>query len=237
MDKPTTRLRQIRTRLKERIVSGAMSYRSKLPSERELSDLFNTTRITIKEVLISLETEGLIYREGRKGWFVSPPRVRYNPLSRSHFEKMVTDQQRQARTELVNVKTEIAHGEYAQALAIDSLQPIHIIERVRYIDERAVLFVENCLSVALFPNILRHNLATSLTHLFIEHYGYTTQRSCFEVIPTAAPKHVATYLGLTEGQPILKICRINYKQDGQLMDCEFEYWRPDSVMIRIDSCL
>ncbi|MDW1912755.1 MFS transporter, partial [Vibrio sp. 707] len=28
---------------------------------------------------------------------------------------------------------------------------------------------------------------------------------------------------------------VNYKQDGELMDCELEYWRPDAVMIRIDS--
>ncbi|WP_105901187.1 UTRA domain-containing protein [Vibrio gangliei] len=230
-----TRLGQIKSIIKDRISSGTLGRRSKLPSERELSELFNTTRITIKDVLVSLETEGLIYREGRKGWYVSPPRICYNPLSRSHFEKMVQEQHRQARTELVTVRTDIAYGEYAQALEIDSLSSIHIIERVRFIDDRAVLLVENCLKSELFPNILEFDLATSLTHLFSNTYGYQTKRSKFEVFPTSAPKHVAKALGLSEGQPILKICRVNYKQDGELMDCEFEYWRPDAVMIKIDS--
>ncbi|MGO2281611.1 MULTISPECIES: UTRA domain-containing protein [Vibrio] len=235
MERAPTRLAMIKNTLRERVASGVIGHRSKLPSERELSELFNTTRITIKDALISLETEGLIYREERKGWYVSPPRVRYNPLSRSHFEKMVTEQHRQARTVLLQVKTEIANGEQAKALGIDSICPIHIIERLRYIDDRAVLFVENCLKVDLFPEILKYGLTTSLTRLFTEQYGYHTHRSRFEVIPTSAPKHVAKSLGLVEGQPILKICRINYKQDGELMDCEFEYWRPDAVMISIDS--
>ncbi|WP_225321226.1 GntR family transcriptional regulator, partial [Pseudomonas aeruginosa] len=42
------------------------------PAERKLSELFATTRITLREALIQLESQGLIYREERRGWFVSP---------------------------------------------------------------------------------------------------------------------------------------------------------------------
>lgn len=230
-----TRLSWIKSTLKERITAGMVESKGKLPSERALSELFNTTRITVKEALISLETEGLIYREERKGWYVSPPRVLYNPLSRSHFEKMIREQNRHAKTKLIQVTTQMASGEYAKALNIDSICPIHIIERLRYIDERPVLLVENCLKVDLFPDILNSTLTTSLTRLFYKEYGYQTKRSCFNVILTSAPKYIAKSLGLVEGQSVLKICRINYNQEGKLMDCEFEYWRPDAVMIKIDS--
>ncbi|MCI2282193.1 GntR family transcriptional regulator [Colwellia sp. MSW7] len=39
----------------------------KLPSERELLEQFNSTRITVREALIRLEAEGVIYRQNRKG--------------------------------------------------------------------------------------------------------------------------------------------------------------------------
>ena len=228
----TTQLGKIKSTLREQICGGIMNDRQKLPSERELSELFETTRITIKDALVSLETEGLIYREERRGWFVSPERVRYNPLSRSHFHQMVREQDRIAETKVLNVRSVMASRDYAKAMQIERITPIHIIERLRYIDGRAVLFVENCLIANLFPNILQG----SLTGLYAEKYGYRTQRSRFEVIPTAAPSHVAKALNLATGQPVLKICRVNYKQDGAIMDCEFEYWRPDSVVITIDSC-
>tara|TARA_Y100001956_G_scaffold45895_1_gene44647 strand:- start:9 stop:737 length:729 start_codon:yes stop_codon:yes gene_type:complete len=230
-----TQLGRIKTSLREQIDSGIMSEGQKLPSERELSELFSTTRITIKDALISLETEGLIYREERRGWYVSPERICYNPLSRNHFHQMIREQDRIAETKLVNVRSEMAAGEYAAALDIDRITPIHVIERLRYIDGRAVLFVENVLKASLFKDILAENLTMSLTGIYREKYGYITQRSCFDVIPTSAPAHVAKALNLAQGQPVLKICRVNYKQGDELMDCELEYWRPDAVMIRIDS--
>jgi len=231
----TTQLSRIKNTIREQINSEILAEMQKLPSERELSQLFDTTRITIKDALVSLETEGLIYREERRGWYVSPQRICYNPLSRSHFHQMINDQNRIAETKLISVRSEMAAGKYAAALEVEGITPIHIIERLRFIDGRAVLFVENCLKAALFPSILEQPLTQSLTQLYAKHYGYHTQRSRFDVIPTSAPLNVAKALNLSEGQPVLKICRVNYKQDGELLDCEFEYWRPDAVMIQIDS--
>ncbi|MFA0486149.1 UTRA domain-containing protein [Vibrio sp. 10N.222.55.B11] len=230
-----TQLGRIKASIREQLQSGIFTEGQKLPSERELSKLFSTTRITLKDALVSLETEGLIYREERRGWYVSPERVRYNPLSRSHFHQMIREQHRIAETRLLSTRTEMAVGDYAKALEIEQITPIHVIERLRFIDGRAVLFVENVLKAPLFDGVLSENLTMSLTGIYREKYGYETQRSRFDVIPTSAPAHVAKALNLAEGQPVLKICRVNYKQDGELMDCELEYWRPDSVVIHIDS--
>ncbi|MEZ9393640.1 UTRA domain-containing protein [Vibrio splendidus] len=230
-----TQLGRIKASIREQLQSGIFIEGQKLPSERNLSELFSTTRITLKDALVSLETEGLIYREERRGWYVSPERIRYNPLSRSHFHQMIREQHRIAETQLLSTRTEMAAGDYAKALEIEQITPIHVIERLRFIDGRAVLFVENVLKAPLFEKVLSENLTMSLTGIYREKYGYETQRSRFDVIPTSAPAHVAKALNLAEGQPVLKICRVNYKQDGELMDCELEYWRPDSVVIHIDS--
>ena len=53
--------------------------RAAAAAERALSERFATTRITIKEALSSLEADGLIYRAERRGWFVAPPRLTYDP--------------------------------------------------------------------------------------------------------------------------------------------------------------
>ncbi len=230
-----TQLGRIKASIREQLQSGIFIEGQKLPSERNLSELFSTTRITLKDALVSLETEGLIYREERRGWYVSPERIRYNPLSRSHFHQMIREQHRIAETQLLSTRTEMAAGDYAKALEIEQITPIHVIERLRFIDGRAVLFVENVLKAPLFEKVLSENLTMSLTGIYREKYGYETQRSRFDVIPTSAPAHVAKALNLAEGQPVLKICRVNYKQDGEVMDCELEYWRPDSVVIHIDS--
>ena len=57
----------IKAQLQARIQNGALKSRDKLPSERELCALFNTTRITVRESLAQLEASGVIYRADRRG--------------------------------------------------------------------------------------------------------------------------------------------------------------------------
>lgn len=235
LSRVNTQLAKIKADIRQQIAAGELLQGQKLLGERALSEQFSTTRITLKDALIALETEGLIYREERRGWYVSPPRICYNPLSRCHFQQMIHEQSRIADTKLLNVVKMQAVGVYQEVLGVERGCPLLLIQRLRYIDGRAVLFVENVLKERLFAGILCFDLTDSLTAIYRNQYGYQTQRSRFEVIPTSAPSHVAKALNLAEGQPVLKICRVNYKQDGELMDCEFEYWRPDAVKIQIDS--
>ncbi len=62
-DEPSRPLTVIYQSLREQIERGLLARGSKLPSERQLSELFSTTRITLREALGQLEDQGLIYRE------------------------------------------------------------------------------------------------------------------------------------------------------------------------------
>ncbi|MCF5790442.1 GntR family transcriptional regulator, partial [Pseudomonas sp. PA-1-6G] len=94
--------------LQEQIDHGLLPPASKLPAERKLSELFGTTRITVREALLQLEAQGQIYREERRGWFVSPPRLAYNLMQRSHFHAMVSDQGREASTQVISARLQPA---------------------------------------------------------------------------------------------------------------------------------
>ena len=55
----------------QQIERGLFTTQSKrLPSERELSDSFNASRLTVKQALLHLESQGIIYRKERRGWFL-----------------------------------------------------------------------------------------------------------------------------------------------------------------------
>jgi len=231
----TTQLSSIKESLIELLNNRDLQPSQKLPSERALSLLFSTTRITLKEALLALEIEGIIYREDRRGWFVCPVRLIYNPLSRCHFNQLVSDQQRSGKTQLLAVRTQPADAQQSKLLELDKNTQLHCIERLRYVDNRPVLYVQNCLISALFPAILAQDLSQSLTLLYQQEYGYQTSRSRFDVTLCGASKEVASALHLAPGQQVLKIGRVNYQQQGIIIDCEFEYWRPDAVLIAIDS--
>ncbi|WP_033955422.1 GntR family transcriptional regulator, partial [Pseudomonas aeruginosa] len=97
---------RIRDQLAADIAQGVLQV--KLPSERELAERFLCTRITLREALQQLETEGLVYRENRRGWFVAPPRIRYNPTRTTGFMEYVSAQGRQPRTETLHAERRAA---------------------------------------------------------------------------------------------------------------------------------
>lgn len=220
--------------LAEQIEHGLLPPGGKLPAERKLSEVFDTTRITLREALVQLEAQGLIYREERRGWFASPPRVLYNLLGRSHFNAIVSGQGRKPSTDLLSARLQPASAYVCGLLDLPALSSVVQIRRARRIDGRLVLYVEHYLNPALFPGILELDLSGSLTELYAAHYAIHYGRVRFEMLPTALQADAATALRVSQGSPALHIVRTNRDQDGRLIDCDLEYWRHDAIHVSVE---
>lgn len=55
--------------LRRAIEAGTLT--DTLPSERELTELHEVSRVTVRRALDRLEKEGLIYRAHGRGWFIA----------------------------------------------------------------------------------------------------------------------------------------------------------------------
>lgn len=71
---------QIKQHLLNQIHTGKVKPGEKLPSEKELTDLFSVSRITVRNALAELQSEGMISRVSGKGTFVS--QLSQNMISR-----------------------------------------------------------------------------------------------------------------------------------------------------------
>ncbi|WP_017904733.1 UTRA domain-containing protein [Pseudomonas asplenii] len=220
--------------LHEQIEHGLLPGGSKLPAERKLSELFNTTRITVREALLQLEAQGLIYREERRGWFVSPPRLAYNLMQRSHFHAMVSAQGRVPSTQVLSARLQPASAAVCEWLQLPALSSVIQICRVRRIDERQVLYVEHYLNPQYVPGILGFDLNQSITELYARHYDLHYGRVRFEIVPTSLPLEAAAALRVSSGSPGLRIARVNYDQHQRLIDCDLEFWRHDAIHVGVD---
>src|SRR5260370_7297053 len=66
---------EIAGELREHIESAALAPHTLLPSERELSETYQVSRMTARQALTLLENEGYLYRRPPRGTFVAEPRV------------------------------------------------------------------------------------------------------------------------------------------------------------------
>ncbi|WP_204352611.1 UTRA domain-containing protein [Salinicola halophilus] len=236
MSAPPSRVSQLRQALVERIERLRAGGVAKLPAERQLMQALVTTRITLREALGQLESEGLVYRESRRGWFIAPPRLRYDLLAGLSFHEMVESQQRRATTELRFADRIVAPTVIARRLGLEDGAPVFRLVRVRAIDGRRVLYVEHHLRPDRFPDVLSHDLeAHSLTALYRREYAMRIAEVAFEIGSTVFGGPAGEALNAAPGTPAQRIVRINRDQNGRVVDCDEEYWRHDAIELTLNA--
>ena len=215
----------------EQIETGMLTPRQKLPAERKLAESFDTTRVTLREALSLLEAEGKIYREDRRGWFISPQPLCYDPAQSLSFTKLALAQNRQPKTQLLHSKVVLANKQATALLALKPFSDIYQIERVRYLEDRPVAYVTNYVCPDKFPNLLGLDLSPSLTSLYKETFGVEYHSSSYKMTTSSLLGNIAHALRATSGTPAMVIKRVNYNQQGEVIDGCIEYWRHDAICI------
>ena len=77
--KPVRRVRlsaQIEEQLKQQLLEGRWKAGERLPSEHELSRIFQVSRVSIRQALQALSAQGLIETRSGDGSFVKQPDIR-----------------------------------------------------------------------------------------------------------------------------------------------------------------
>lgn len=215
------------------ITQKKLAYGSKLPSERELGEQFKVTRMTVRQALQHLEAEGLIYRQNRRGWFVTPPAVTYDPASHLSFNLYVSEQGYTPHTEKLVQQVEPANEQIAQLMCIEVGSPVLFLHRRRYIDRRPVLIEKMYINVDLLPGIENEDLTQSLSQILQQKYKRQYRDMDLSFKATALPAHAANDLSTSTGQAGLHIERINFTADKKVLEVDYEFWRHDAVSIEI----
>lgn len=222
---------KVKQQIQQQINNNNIGVGDKLMSERNLAQQLNTTRITLREALFALELEGKIYRQDRRGWFVTPPALIYNPTKTSNFYTLARNQGRAARTELLDAQIVSAESAIAELLRITVGSPVAAINRVRFLDDRPVVYVTHYVLLDYFPNLLNHDLSLPLTDIYHQHYGILYQQINYQVRSSIFSGAKARAIRAAEGAPALQIQRVNFDQFGRLLDCDIEHWRHDAVIV------
>lgn len=225
---------QLRDTIVNQITNGMMPAHSKLPSERELSNAHDMNRVTVRQSLLQLESQGLIYRLTRRGWYVSPPRFNYDPTQHISFMDNVVAQGRTPSTIILSKEEISASSKTAAHLGVQGGTFVFSLRRQRSIDVLSVLVEQITVNAALCPGLLDIPLDRSLTKIFEEHYGITIKRTTVNMYPAPLNDREAKELKVSGGTPGLFLTRSSYDADDNIIEYDEEYWRHDALAISLD---
>ena len=97
---------QLKTLILDEIKSGRYKVGDAIPTEKELSEMFEISRTTVRQAVMELVQEGWLYREKSKGTFVAQPKIRQDFIQKiESFNDQITRSGMTPSTEVLALKS------------------------------------------------------------------------------------------------------------------------------------
>jgi GntR family transcriptional regulator len=219
----------IEENFRELILSGQINPGDAVPSEWELSEIYQVSRLTVRHALDNLARQGWLNRRHGVCTFVANPTVaRIAPSKLSFTEQMRaigrTPSSRQIRFQIVTANSEIASH-----LGIQEGDPVVEITRLRLADDEPILLETSYLSQVRFPE-LDETVDLSNNSLY-EHLNTQYRANISSMDQTLEPvlltEAEAKYLGTQAGTPAVLSEITAFSSDGQPVEYCWSVTRGD----------
>lgn len=221
--------------LRNRIEDGTYEVDDQLPSEHQLTERFDTSRITVRRALQTLENEGLIYRRQGLGSFVRDRRTRQGLVRLTDFAQDMAQAGLDASSEVLHHAQESAPSNVARALDIEPETTVVRLDRLRLGDGTPVAFDRTWLPVFYAQLIEDHDLTDeTIYHILEQEYEIPVLRGHYRIEAVNASDEIAEVLRVPDNRALLLIRRLSFTQGRKPVYIQFRYYRSDRVAYELE---
>lgn len=205
--------RQLADRLRDAIAQGIYQPGEKIPTEPQLINRFEVSRITVRQAVDALAKEGLVIRQQGKGTFVAGPVVHHDLQELRGIYDQLVAQGHTPNTSLLEFKYLVPAPAIAQRLASGSRR---LLCYQRLYELRGSPFAVT--TVHLDPGevrITREQARRHMTYSILENLlGKRIGRADVTIRYERASTEYARLLQLQRGAPLMVFDRVSYDHKG-----------------------
>ena len=224
--------RQLMQRLRADIAAGVYPVHSRIPSEAELCDAYQVSRVTVRKALAELTREGLLRRMQGKGTFVCAPRIRKSLREITSFHEACRHMGCIPGTKLISAAMAPADAETREDLLLpDTASEVVEITRLRTADGQPVMLETNRFAPS-YDSLLREDLTGSL-YTVLDKLGVDAANGVHEISLCYATTQQARILGVAPGAALLQLDQVIYDQHGAPLHTSHQVIRGDRFTFRI----
>ncbi len=220
---------QIEMDLRKKIMDGGFKPGHLLPSERELVRSYNVSRLTVREAINRLVSQGLVVKKQGKGTFVAEQSADHmvGPLNSS--SEVFLQKNYRVKTIVIKSKKTLPSKEIGKHLQLsDTGGEIFYLERVRFANEIPVAHIKCYLPYKYVADIETFDFSKATLYRTLEDYYRLELFEAYEIIEaTGANRRIAELLDLTAGAPVLMNQRTTYLKDETVIEFEKVLYRSD----------
>lgn len=191
--------------LKNRLNSAIYNIGDLLPSEKELAELYDVSRNTLRKALKVLEEEGMIERRHGSGTYLRNKHFQASVTHLDSFTEIAKNEGKTPTSQILKFELQTASDEIANNLQVTLGEPVYYAKRLRLIDNIAMQVEETWLSASRFPDLTIAHMKKS-KFSYIENECGVKIMGCYESIQPILPSpEVAKLLHISALDPIIRM--------------------------------
>ncbi len=225
---------QISSWIKEQIEKGRFGLDEKLPSESELTEKFNVSRVTVRRALKTLEQEQFIYRCQGLGSFVKDNRSRQSFVDLTDFNEDMNKAGLEASSVVVNKQIIDVPEHIASILKVEGQKQVMQLDRLRLGNGEAIAFDITWIPLFYAQLIDGHDLSERTIYDILENdYSIPVERGCYRIEADNASEYLAKHLDVEEGEALLLIDRLTFTVGSKPVYYQQRYNRTDKLVYEL----
>ena len=213
--------------LESYILENNLKAHDRLPPERELSQMWNLNRVTLRSAIATMEAAGRLYSVQGRGTMVAPRFVRTLQNLES-FTKYASHYEAKSETRLLSFSKVECDKHLSQRFQRMLGEKLYRISRLRILDGVPIMIENAFIPCDLAPGLEEHDLVKGSLFAVLERsYGLIMDHGEEKASITAATAEEAEYLEIKPDSPAFWIVSTTRTPD----DVVVEYCR---TVARVD---
>jgi GntR family transcriptional regulator len=226
---------QLKKLLEEEIASGRWLPGDRLPSEPLICRHFALSRTTVRQALAELEGEGLIFKDKGRGTFIAEtPSASWLLQSAHGFFDEAVRAGHTVRSRVLRCLLEPLPRWACDALMLPPESVGVTLERLRWIDDRLVMYVVNHLPADLAETVVEADLENGSLYRVLERERDLTVVGGRRVLEAVrAQDDIADMLEVEPNAPVLFVESTSWDGDLRPFECYRAWHRADRTKIAV----
>jgi GntR family transcriptional regulator len=222
---------QVKQMLLKRIATGSYQIEEKLPSERELAEELNISRMTVREALKALVHEGFIYTRVGKGTYVSNLHYQQDSALTSFSEQM-QKLGKEVSSKVIEFTLEPSTGQVSDKLQVNPEAPVYKLKRIRSANHKVIAIETAYLPQELCRGLDQYDFATgSLYSVLRNQYGMQLSLADQIMVASLASEDEHEIFDIDPPAAVMHMKRITKTNQKRVVEYVESTYRGDSYVL------
>ncbi|MCP4167920.1 MAG: GntR family transcriptional regulator [Chloroflexi bacterium] len=206
---------QIKQNLRELIENEVLPAGQLLPSERDLGEYYGVNRLTVRQAVTELVSEGILRRQRGVGTFVATPKLTQIMGRVTGFSERIREVGRKPSSRVISLEVVPAPTVVARSLKQEPATLVYKLVRLRCADDEPVMLETAYLPQARFPNLKQVDFSEeSLYQVLAQKFNCRIVEADETLEPVIMTDYEVEMLEAEPVTPGLLIETVAYNQNG-----------------------